>query len=184
MYSKRFREQVNQWPANPIGIQYGIWIVSKQWAGTGPRILGRCRQMETKPPGSAGVGPPAERAGYVICDNRLERPAVAIVPMNPWSLWTPRLWGRGSFVRSCTMCTFTLNLQRGQPNSSTQVAAYRDPQSTGMCSIGLAHTEERPLENCLEFELQLLRSVCNFDTDTYSTTRASATVQQLMRTCG
>jgi len=35
--------------------------------------------------------------------------------MNPRSLWTPLLWGRGSFVRSCTMCTFTLNLQWRQP---------------------------------------------------------------------
>jgi len=33
----------------------------------------------TKPPGSAAVGPPEERAGYVICD-RLERPVVAIEP--------------------------------------------------------------------------------------------------------
>ena len=46
-YSKRFREQVNRWPANHIYIQYGIWILYEYWACNGPRILGRCRQMET-----------------------------------------------------------------------------------------------------------------------------------------
>ena len=70
---------------------FGIWIVYEKWAGNEPRILGRCRQTHMKPPGSAAVGPPEERAGYVICDNRLERPAVAIVAMNPRSLWTPLL---------------------------------------------------------------------------------------------
>jgi len=62
--------------------------------------------------GSMAVGPPW-CAGYVICD-RLERPAVAIVAIHPRSLWTPLLWGRGSFV-SCTVCTFTLNIQWRQP---------------------------------------------------------------------
>jgi hypothetical protein len=74
-----------------IDIQYGIRIVYEKWAGNGPRILGRCRQTHTKPPGSAAVGPREEFAVYVICDNRLERPAVAIVAMNPRSLWTPLL---------------------------------------------------------------------------------------------
>jgi len=44
----------------------------------------------TKHPGSAVVDPPENCAGYVICD-RLERPAVTIVAMNPQSLWTPLL---------------------------------------------------------------------------------------------
>jgi len=44
-----------------------------------------------------------------------KRPAVAIVAMNPLSLWTPLLWGRGSTTRSCTVCTFTLHLQWGKP---------------------------------------------------------------------
>jgi len=48
--------------------------------------------------------------GFVIWD-RLERPAVGIVAMISWSLWTPPLWGRGSTTGSCTVCTFTLNLQ-------------------------------------------------------------------------
>jgi hypothetical protein len=65
-------------PRREIDILYGIWIVCKKWAGNGPRILGRCRQTHTKPPGSAAVGP-LQCAGYVICDS-LKRPAVAIGP--------------------------------------------------------------------------------------------------------
>ena len=99
--------QVNRWPAEQIDIQYGIWIVYKKWAGNGPWILGRCRQIHMKHPGSAAGGL-LQCAGYVICD-RLERPAVAIVAMTPRSLWTPLLWGWGSTSRSCTVCTFTLN---------------------------------------------------------------------------
>jgi hypothetical protein len=60
-------------------------------------------------PGSAAVGPLVKCAGYVIC-GKLERPAVAIVSMNPRGLWTPPLWGRGSIV-SRTVHTFTPNLQ-------------------------------------------------------------------------
>jgi len=162
-----------------------VCIVCEKWAGNGPRILRRCWQTHTKPPGSAAVGP-RRCAVYVICD-RLERPAVAIVGMNPRSLWTPLLWGRGSFL-SCTVCTFTLNLQWRQPHSSTREAAYGDPRCTGMSFLGLAETEERPSEKRLQFELQLLRSVSNFDTntdtDTYSTKRASATEQPAMSPCG
>jgi hypothetical protein len=40
--------QVNRWPANQIDIQYGICIVDKKWASNRPRILGRCRQIETR----------------------------------------------------------------------------------------------------------------------------------------
>jgi len=70
--------RVNRWPAKQIDILYGIWIVYEKWAGNGPRILGKCRQTHTKPPGSAAVGL-LQCAGYVICDS-LERPAVAIGP--------------------------------------------------------------------------------------------------------
>jgi hypothetical protein len=76
-------------PTREIDILYGICIVYKKWAGNGPRILGRCRQIHMKPLGSAAVGP-LQHAGYVIGD-RLGRPAVAIVAMNPRSLWTPLL---------------------------------------------------------------------------------------------
>ena len=77
-------------PRRQIDIQYGIWKVYEKWAGNGPGIVGRCRQTHTKPPGSAAVSPPEKCAGYVIWD-RLERPAVAIVAMNPRSLRTPLL---------------------------------------------------------------------------------------------
>jgi hypothetical protein len=40
--------------AKQIDIQYGIWIVYEKWAGNGPRILGRCQQIET----------PGERGGW------------------------------------------------------------------------------------------------------------------------
>jgi hypothetical protein len=76
-------------PRREIDILYGIWIVCEKWAGNGPRILGRCRQTHTKPPGSAAVDP-LQCAGYVICD-RLERLVVGIVAMNPRSLWPPQL---------------------------------------------------------------------------------------------
>jgi len=46
--------------------------------------------QHTKPPGSAAVGLQEECAGYVICD-RFQRPAVAIVAMNPQSLRTALL---------------------------------------------------------------------------------------------
>jgi len=95
-----------------------------------------------KPLGSAAVGP-LQCAGYVVCDNRLARTVVAIMATNPRSLWTPLLWGHGSTTRSCTVCTFTLNLQWRQSPSSTLEAAYRDPQSTGMSFLGLAETEEQ-----------------------------------------
>jgi len=109
---KAISYQVNRWQANQINIQYGIWIVDKQWVGNGLLILGRCWKTHTKPLVSAAVGP-LQCTGYVICD-RLQSPAVAIVAMNPRSLWTPLLWGRGSFV-SCTVCAFTLNNQWRQP---------------------------------------------------------------------
>jgi len=73
-----FENRSTSGKAKQIDIQYGIWIVYNKWAGNGPRILGRCRQTHTKPPGSAAVGP-LQCAGYVICDS-LERPAVAIGP--------------------------------------------------------------------------------------------------------
>jgi len=44
-----------------------------------------------------------------------EIPAMAIVAMNPWNLWTPLLWERRIFV-SCTVCTFTLIIQWQQPH--------------------------------------------------------------------
>jgi len=78
--------QVNRGPARQIDVQYGSWIVYEKWAGNRPRILGRCRQTQAKQLGSAPVGLPEVSAWYVICDNRLERPAVAIVATNPWSL--------------------------------------------------------------------------------------------------
>jgi len=130
-------------------IQYGIWIVSEKWVGKGLPIIGRCRQTLTKPPGTAVLGQ-LHCAVYVIC-GRLESPLVAIVAMNPLSLWTPLLWGWGSTTRSCTICTFTLNLQWRQPQSSTWEAVYGDPRSTGICFLGLAEKEERPPEKCVEF---------------------------------
>jgi len=75
--------------------------------------------------------------------------------MHLWSLWTPLLWGRGSFV-SCTMCTFTLNLQQQQPQCSTREAAYGDPRSMGMSFLGLAETEEQPKEKRLQFRVSVM----------------------------
>jgi len=104
--------------------------------------------------------------------------------MNPRSLWTLPLWGRGSFV-SCTVCTFTLNLQWRQPHR--QPGGWEWGSTIhGNMFYRASWEEERPTEKRLQLELQLWRSVSNFDTDTdtdtYSTTRASATVQQLMST--
>jgi len=83
------------------------WIINKKLVGNGLRILGRCRQTHKKPLGSA-ADIPLQCAGYVIC-NSLQRVAVAIVGMNPPSLWTPLLGERGSFVRR-TVCTCTIIL--------------------------------------------------------------------------
>jgi len=80
--------------------------------------------------------------------------------MNPRSLWT-LLWGRGSFV-SCTVCTFTLNLQWRQPHSSTREAAYGDPQSTEMSFLGQAETEERPPEKRLQFRVAVMEKRLQF----------------------
>jgi len=110
---------------------------------------------------------------------------MAIVAMNPRSLWTPLLWGWGSFV-SCTVCTFTPNCEWQQPYSSTRQAVYRDPQSLGMSLLDLAEAEERPSEKCLQFELQLWTCVSNVDTNmdpnTYSTTQATATFPATINT--
>jgi len=65
---------------------------------------------------------PTERCGWSargtrwVCDLRQQTRETGggNWAMNPRSLWTPLLWGRGSFV-SCTVCTFTLNLQWRQP---------------------------------------------------------------------
>jgi len=135
---------------------------------------------QTKPLGSTAVGP-LQCAGYVICD-WLERPAVAIVAMNRQSLWTSELGWWGSTTRSWTMCTFTINLQWWQLHCSTRDAAYGDLLSTHMSFLRLAE-KERPMDKCLQFELQLWKSISNFDTDTdtytdtYLTTRVSATEQ-------
>jgi len=73
-----------------IDIQYGIWIVHEKWAGNEPRILGRCRQTHDTPGERWGWS--ARGTRWVCdCDNRLERPAVAIGAMNPRSWWTPLL---------------------------------------------------------------------------------------------
>jgi len=116
-----------------------------------------------------------------------ERPVVANVPMNPRSLWTPVLWEWGSITRSCTVCTSTLNLQWRLPHSSTQEEVYGDPRSTGMSFLGLADTEERPTQKRLQFELQPWRSISHFeidtDSDTFTTTQASATVALAIGHC-
>jgi len=104
------------------------------------------------------------------------RPAVASVAMNPRSLWTPPLWGRGSFV-SCTVCTFTLNLQWQQPVLHPG-GWVRDPQYMGMSYLGPTK-EERLTEKHLQFELQLWRSVSNFDTTPTPTPTPTPTRTQL-----
>jgi hypothetical protein len=60
-----------------------VWIDYEKWTGNGLRKLWRCQPTHTKPLGSDEVGPSETCPGYVICDNRLERLAVAIVAMNP-----------------------------------------------------------------------------------------------------
>jgi hypothetical protein len=51
---------------------------------------------------------------------------------------------------------------------------YGDQQSVGMCVTVLADTEGQPVEKCLQLELQVRRSVSNFDTtsDTNPATNA------------
>ena len=68
-----------------------VWIVNETWPGNPLQILGRWQLSHRKPPWRVAVGPPEECVGYVICDNRLERPAVAIVAVNLKNLWTPLL---------------------------------------------------------------------------------------------
>jgi hypothetical protein len=60
-----------------------VWIDYEKWTGNGLRKLWRCQPTHTKPLGSDEVGPSERCPGYVICDNRLERLAVAIVAMDP-----------------------------------------------------------------------------------------------------
>ena len=62
--------------AMQIDIQYGIWIVYKKWAGNGPRILGRCRQIEN-PRGARRL---VRYSALGIGFGQPERPAVAIGP--------------------------------------------------------------------------------------------------------
>ena len=92
-----------------------------------------------------------------------ERLAVAIVAITPQSLWTPLQWGRGSFV-SCTVYTFTLTLQWWHPHSYSQAAAFGDLWSTGMSFLQLSE-EELPVEKHLQINLELWRSITNFNTD-------------------
>jgi hypothetical protein len=65
-----------------INIHYSLSIFQIKWVGDEPRILSRCRQIQMKPLGSTAVGPPAECAGYMICD-RVKIQEVEIVAMNP-----------------------------------------------------------------------------------------------------
>jgi len=143
------------------------WVVDRRYL----RSVGRY----TKPPGSTPVTQ-VQCTGCVISD-RLGRPKVANVALNPRCLWTPLLCEWESITRSSTVCTFTLNLQ-WQPHSSTWEAVYGDPQSTEMSFLGLTQ-EELPSEKHLQFELLSCRNVSNIDTDThtdtYSTLWAAAT---------
>jgi len=95
MCSKRFRNRSICGEASRSTYSM-VWIVQEKWVGNGPQILGTFRQTHKKPPECAAVGP-LQCTAYVIRD-RLERPAVAIVAMNPRSLQTP------STVRTRKLC--------------------------------------------------------------------------------
>jgi len=117
-----------------------------------------------KPPASAAIGP-QQCPRYVVCDNRLDRLAVAIVAMNPPSLWTPLPWEWGSIIRSCTVCTF-------DPNASTMPTPFLHLEGCVWGSLiyrnefpGVSWDVRVTSEKSLQFELQLWRGVCNIETD-------------------
>jgi hypothetical protein len=156
-------------PSQPVArhaeivIQYSIWIVYVMWAGNRPQILGRCWQTCTMVSGSA-AGSPQHSARYVISD-RIKRLVVAIVAIKSHRLWTPLLWGLGSFV-GYTVCTFNQNLQWQQRHSRTQKTMSGKTQSDEMRFLGLAETTQQPSKKHLQFNLQSWRSIFNFHTDT------------------
>jgi len=129
----------------------------------------------SKPPGRPAVGL-LLCAGYVICDNRLARPAVAIVAINPRSRWTPVVCERESTIRSCTVCSFN-----DKPSITTTPFLHPGGCVQGSMIYGnelrRANWDIRPT----------YAEESNFDTDTdpdiYTTTWASAKIQQVMRTC-
>ena len=104
-----------------------------------------------------------------------ERPAVAIVAMNPRSLWTPLLWGWGSTTRSCTVCTFTISLQWRQPlllhpgghGRGSTIYGNEFPRASwdGRVTFGEASLSWiAALERCLPFRRATIQQVTPFST--------------------
>jgi len=137
--------------------------------------------------------PNPQGAPWLVCYSalgigfgQLQRQAVAIVAMNPRSLWTPPLWGWGSLV-SCTVYTFTLNLHwrlpllhpEGWVRKSTIYGNEYPRASRGRVTYREASSF---LIAAMAKRLQF-RHDTHSDIDTYSTTRASATEQQTMILC-